>query len=118
MSAYARRTRLVEKPTTQDPNSSTTREPNAPIEASTWLAIKSKVKLLEKVAELRRKLYQKAKQEPKFRCGYPRVAFRAIHNYIVERLTNHLQRRSQGAYRPPEGKTFYAHVHDLGLKRL
>jgi len=53
-----------------------------------------------------------------FGYGYPRVAFRAIHSYIVERLTNHLQRRSQRAYRPPEGKTFYAHVHDLGLKRL
>ncbi len=53
-----------------------------------------------------------------FNCGYPRVAFRAIHSYIVAKLTTHLQRRSQRAYRPPAGKSFYAHVHDLGLKRL
>lgn len=53
-----------------------------------------------------------------FGYGYPRVAFRAMHNFIVTRLTNHLQRRSQRAYRAPAGKSFYAHVHDLGLKRL
>lgn len=53
-----------------------------------------------------------------FQSGYPRNAFRTIHAYIVEKLTTHLQRRSQRAYRPPAGKTFYAHVHDLGLKRL
>ncbi len=34
-----------------------------------------------------------------FNCGYPRVAFRAIHSYIVAKLTTHLQRRSQRAYR-------------------
>lgn len=49
--------------------------------------------------------------------GYPRVAFRTIHNYVVNRLTNHLNRRSQRAYRPPVGKSSYAHLHDLGLKR-
>lgn len=53
-----------------------------------------------------------------FGYGYPRVAFRSIHNYIMNRVTNHLRRRSQRAYRPPAGKSFYAHVHDLGLKRL
>ena len=52
-----------------------------------------------------------------FGYGYPRVAFRALHSYIVEKLTNHLRRRSQRAYRPPEGETFYAHVHALGLRR-
>ena len=52
-----------------------------------------------------------------FDYGYPRVAFRAIHNYVVCRLTNHLKRRGQRAYRPPVGKSFYAHLHDLGLKR-
>ena len=52
-----------------------------------------------------------------FGYGYPRVAFREAHNYVVKRLTNHLQRRSQRAYRPPVGKSFYAHLHDLGLKR-
>ena len=52
-----------------------------------------------------------------FHYGYPRVAFRAIHTYTVEKLTTHLQRRSQRAYRPPVGKSYYAHVHDLGLRR-
>lgn len=52
-----------------------------------------------------------------FGYGYPRVAFRAVHAYTVARLTNHLRRRSQRAYRPPAGKSFYAHVHDLGLRR-
>lgn len=50
-----------------------------------------------------------------FRCGYPRKAFRQIHTLIVERLTTHLRRRSQRSYRPPADKSFYAHVHDLGL---
>jgi RNA-directed DNA polymerase len=53
-----------------------------------------------------------------FGYGYPRVAFRAMHHFIVQRLTNHLRRRSQRAYRAPAGTSFYAHVHDLGLKRL
>lgn len=52
-----------------------------------------------------------------FGYGYPRVAFRSIHAYTVEKLTIHLRRRSQRAYRPPAGKSFYAHVHDLGLRR-
>ena len=52
-----------------------------------------------------------------FGYGYPRVAFRSIHAYTVEKLTIHLRRRSQRAYRPPIGKSFYAHVHDLGLRR-
>jgi RNA-directed DNA polymerase len=53
-----------------------------------------------------------------FGYGYPRVAFRSMHNFIVNRVTNHLRRRSQRAYRPPVDKSYYAHVHDLGLKRL
>lgn len=52
-----------------------------------------------------------------FGYGYPRVAFREIHSFAVTRLTRHLQRRSQRGYRPPVGKSFYAHVHDLGLRR-
>lgn len=52
-----------------------------------------------------------------FGYGYPRVAFRAIQSFTVSRLTIHLQRRSQRAYRPPAGKSFYAHVYDLGLGR-
>jgi RNA-directed DNA polymerase len=53
-----------------------------------------------------------------FGYGYPRMAYRSMHHFIVDRVTNHLRRRSQRAYRPPGGKSFYAHVHDLGLKRL
>lgn len=52
-----------------------------------------------------------------FGYGYPRMAFRSIHAYTVVRLTHHLRRRSQRAYHPPVGKSFYAHVHDLGLRR-
>jgi RNA-directed DNA polymerase len=52
-----------------------------------------------------------------FGYGYPRVAFRRLHHYVVEKLVNHLRRRSQRAYRPPAGTTFYAHVHALGLRR-
>jgi RNA-directed DNA polymerase len=53
-----------------------------------------------------------------FGYGYPRKAFRSMHNFTVARVTTHLRRRSQRAYRPPIGKSFYAHVHDLGLQRL
>jgi RNA-directed DNA polymerase len=53
-----------------------------------------------------------------FRHGYPRVAFRAVHQFAVARLTHHLQRRSQRPFRPPEGRSFYAHLHALGLQRL
>lgn len=50
-----------------------------------------------------------------FGHGYPAKAFHQIHNYVVYRLVKHLKRRSQRPYRPPKGKTFYAHIHDLGL---
>ena len=53
-----------------------------------------------------------------FGCGYPRHAQRELFRYIVERLTRHLQRRSQRAYRPPAGTSFYAHLQALGLQRL
>ncbi len=50
-----------------------------------------------------------------FECGYPRVAFRQINGFVRERLTKHLQRRSQRPYRPPKGITFYAQLDRLGL---
>jgi RNA-directed DNA polymerase len=53
-----------------------------------------------------------------FRYGYPRMAFRAVHSFAVVRLTRHLQRRSQRPFRPPEGRSFYAHLHALGLPYL
>jgi len=53
-----------------------------------------------------------------FSHGYPRVAFREINRFVVERLTDHLQRRSQRPFRPPEGVTYYAHLQRLGLQLL
>lgn len=52
-----------------------------------------------------------------FSYGYPRSAYRSVHRFMVSRLSCHLTRRSQRAYRPPRNKSFYAHLHDLGLKR-
>ncbi len=67
MSAYVRRTRLDERPTTEDPTASDDATRSTRPAYPDWCMIKSNVKLPVKVAELRRKLYQKAKQEPKFR---------------------------------------------------
>lgn len=53
-----------------------------------------------------------------FAHGYPRVAFRKLNNFVIRRLTRHLQRRSQRPYRPPDGQTFYGHLKALGLKLL
>ena len=47
--------------------------------------------------------------------GYPRRALRQINAFTRERPRRHLQRRSQRGYRRPEGKSWYAHVNDLGL---
>jgi RNA-directed DNA polymerase len=57
---------LDQRPTTEDPRRSKNSKSHPPATPD-WCAIKSNVKLPVKVAELRRKLYQKAKQEPKFR---------------------------------------------------
>jgi len=54
-----------------------------------------------------------------FRHGYPRSSFDKLNGYVVERLRNHLKRRSQRGYRAPGDRTFYAHlVQDLGLRLL
>jgi RNA-directed DNA polymerase len=53
-----------------------------------------------------------------FNFGYPRVAFRKINSYLRERLTQHLRRRSQRPFRPPEGVTFYQQFQRLGLVSL
>jgi RNA-directed DNA polymerase len=42
-----------------------------------------------------------------FDFGYPRVAFGEINTYIRGRLTQHLKRRSQRPFRPPEGVSYY-----------
>lgn len=41
-----------------------------------------------------------------FHKGYPRHAFRQINGYVRQRLTTYLRRRSQRAYRLPEGLTY------------
>jgi len=53
-----------------------------------------------------------------FRFGYPRAAFRAINAYTRVRLMQHLRRRSQRPFRPPEGVTQYEHFKHLGLVYL
>jgi RNA-directed DNA polymerase len=53
-----------------------------------------------------------------FKLGYPRKGFRQINTYVRERLTMHLKRRSQRPFRPPEGRSFYAHLQHLGLVYL
>ena len=53
-----------------------------------------------------------------FRFGYPRVAFREINWYIRDRLKQHLSRRSQRPFRPPEGSTYYQHLNKMGLRYL
>jgi RNA-directed DNA polymerase len=53
-----------------------------------------------------------------FDFGYPRQAFRDINTYVRGRLTQHLRRRSQRPYRPPEGVSFYEHLQRLGLESL
>ncbi len=53
-----------------------------------------------------------------FRYGYPRHRFRNLNSFMLLRLTRHLQRRSQRAYRTPEGKSSYFHLQSLGLRLL
>jgi RNA-directed DNA polymerase len=53
-----------------------------------------------------------------FRYGYPRHRFRNLNSFMLLRLTRHLQRRSQRAYRTPEGKSPYFHLQSLGLRLL
>jgi RNA-directed DNA polymerase len=53
-----------------------------------------------------------------FRFGYPRVAFREINWYVRDRLKQHLRRRSQRPFRPPEGSTYYQHLNQMGLRYL
>jgi RNA-directed DNA polymerase len=73
------------------------------------------VPLPKLIAELNRWLRSWANY---FDHGYPRKAFRDVNHFVRERLTRHLQRRSQRPFRPPEGHTFYAQLHALGLKPL
>jgi RNA-directed DNA polymerase len=53
-----------------------------------------------------------------FHFGYPRRAFRDINAYLQARLKQHLRRRSQRPFRPPEGVSYYAQMQRFGLLRL
>jgi RNA-directed DNA polymerase len=53
-----------------------------------------------------------------FDFGYPRMAFRDINSYLRARLTQHLRRRSQRPFRPPEGVSYYEQLQRFGLVRL
>lgn len=50
-----------------------------------------------------------------FSKGHPAKARKALVRFAEQRLIRHLRRRSQRPYRPPEGVSFFQHVHDLGL---
>ncbi|MBW1818153.1 MAG: maturase [Deltaproteobacteria bacterium] len=50
-----------------------------------------------------------------FSFGYPRKAMREMNWYVVDRLVGHLRRRSQRPFRPPEGRSYYRHLKQLGL---
>jgi RNA-directed DNA polymerase len=50
-----------------------------------------------------------------FSKGHPAKARRTLVRFAEQRLIGHLRRRSQRPYRPPEGVSFFQHVHDLGL---
>lgn len=53
-----------------------------------------------------------------FDFGYPRMAFRDINAYVRARLTQHLRRRSQRPFRPPEGVSYYEQLQRLKLVLL
>jgi RNA-directed DNA polymerase len=46
------------------------------------------------------------------------VALREINTYVRDRLVQHLRRRSQRPFRPPEGVTNYEQLQNLGLLYL
>jgi len=53
-----------------------------------------------------------------FSIGYPSGVYWEIDWYVRGRLIQHLQRRSQRPYRPPEGVSWYQHMKQLGLVLL
>ena len=53
-----------------------------------------------------------------FRHGYPSEAFRELNWYAMGRLRRQLRRRSQRAYRIPEGESVYEHLRRLGFQPL
>jgi RNA-directed DNA polymerase len=53
-----------------------------------------------------------------FSFGRPQAAYAAINKFVLQRLYRHVGRRSQRAYRPPEGKTFTQQFLQMGLQLL
>jgi len=53
-----------------------------------------------------------------FSFGYPRKAHRRINWYLTQRLYQHLRRRSQRPFQPPEGVSVYEHLKQLGVAYL
>jgi hypothetical protein len=53
-----------------------------------------------------------------FSFGYPSSAYCEIERYVRDRLIQHLQRRSQRSYRPPQGEPWLQHLARLELIRL
>jgi RNA-directed DNA polymerase len=53
-----------------------------------------------------------------FSKGHPAKARWNLVRYAETRIAQHLRRRSQRPYRPPEGVSLYQHAHDLGLIAL
>jgi RNA-directed DNA polymerase len=53
-----------------------------------------------------------------FSFGYPSSAYCEIERHVQGRLIQHLQRRSQRPYRPPQGESWLRHLARLGLVRL
>jgi RNA-directed DNA polymerase len=50
-----------------------------------------------------------------FGQGYPRKVFREINQYVRQRLSRHLARRSQRPWHPPKGVSQYGYFKKLGL---
>ena len=53
-----------------------------------------------------------------FSYGYPRKGVRQINSYVRQRLTQHMRRRSQRPFRPPQGVSYYEHFKRMGLVYL
>lgn len=52
-----------------------------------------------------------------FQYGYPRKSFRDLGHYSYQRMTTHLNRRSQRKYHRPKGMSHYQYLQTLGLYR-
>jgi hypothetical protein len=71
----------------------------------------------KKAERLREKLGVKAKQEKnfKFYSLYGHICNMNVLKVAWKGVRNHLQKRSQRHYKPPEGVSYYKHINKLGL---